>query len=139
MNESNNFWEKIYRNEFLRFAFVGGINTATFYLLYLLFQQALTFHYLAAHITAFLVSMIGSYFLNVFFTFGVKPSWKTFFQFPLTQAVNFSVSTVLVFILVELISLPPIIAPIIAVLFTVPITFIITSKILKRDGVRNEA
>ncbi|GIN14358.1 hypothetical protein J26TS2_42250 [Shouchella clausii] len=138
MNERTNIWKKIYHNSFVRFAFVGGINTGTFYLLYLLFQQVFSLHYLAAHVTAFLLSMIGSYFLNVFFTFGVKPSWKTFLQFPLTQAVNFSVSTVLVFVLVEWIGLPAPLAPLVAVLFTVPITYIVTAKILKRDGVQHE-
>ncbi|GAF17528.1 sugar translocase in surface polysaccharides biosynthesis [Bacillus sp. JCM 19046] len=97
----------MYHNQFIRFAVVGGLNTGTFYLLYLLFHQLFMLQYLVSHIAAFLLSMIGSYFLNVFFTFGVKPSWKTFIQFPLTQVVNFTVSTVFVFIFVEWVNLSP--------------------------------
>ncbi|WP_059105378.1 GtrA family protein [Shouchella shacheensis] len=132
-------FSKLASNEIIRFVIVGGINTGTFYVLFLLFHHALDLFYLAAHILAFLLSMVGSYFLNVFFTFGVKPSWKSFFQFPLTQVVNLSVSSALVFVLVEWVSLPATFAPILAVFFTVPITFIITAKILKRDGVQHEA
>ncbi|GAF14774.1 sugar translocase in surface polysaccharides biosynthesis [Bacillus sp. JCM 19045] len=139
MKESNSLWRKVYHNQFIRFAVVGGLNTGTFYLLYLLFHQLFMLQYLVSHIAAFLLSMIGSYFLNVFFTFGVKPSWKTFIQFPLTQVVNFTVSTVFVFIFVEWVNLSPLIAPILAVLFTVPITFLVTAKILRRDGVSHES
>ncbi|MFS0787836.1 GtrA family protein [Shouchella sp. 1P09AA] len=139
MNAFSNFCQKIYRNQFMRFAFVGGINTLVFYSLFLLFHQVFGLFYLVAHITAFLLSMVVSYFLNVFFTFGVKPSLKTFLQFPLTQVVNFSVSTTLVFVFVELIGLSPVIAPILAVFLTVPITYIVTAKILKRDGVSHES
>ncbi|KQL57091.1 GtrA family protein [Shouchella lehensis] len=139
MSAFSNFCQKIYRNQFMRFAFVGGINTLVFYSLFLLFHQVFSLFYLAAHILAFILSMVASYFLNVFFTFGVKPSIKTFLQFPLTQVVNFSVSTSLVFVFVELVKLSPVIAPILAVFLTVPITFVITAKILKRDGVSHES
>ncbi|AIY06552.1 hypothetical protein Plano_2587 [Planococcus sp. PAMC 21323] len=42
-----------------------------------------------------------------------------------------SVSTILIFIFVEFLKLNSNIAPFAAVLFTVPITFIVSSKILK--------
>ncbi|WZY00504.1 GtrA family protein [Bacillus sp. FSL W7-1360] len=124
--------------EICRFILVGGTNTVIFYGLYLVFTQWLLFHYMVSHVCAFLLSMVVSYFLNVFFTFNVRPSWKTFFQFPLTQVVNLTVSSGLVYVLVEWIGLAPVLAPIFAVFFTVPITFIMSAKILKQDVISHE-
>ncbi len=62
MNAFSNFCQKIYRNQFMRFAFVGGINTLVFYSLFLLFHQVFSLFYLVAHILAFILSMIVSYF-----------------------------------------------------------------------------
>jgi putative flippase GtrA len=125
--------------EIIRFIVVGGINTATFYLFYLLLHYAMEIYYLAAHILAFFISMVGSYFLNVFFTFKVKPSWKTFLQFPITQAVNLTASSLFVYVFVEWFRIPAVIAPLFAVFFTVPITFIITAKILKTGELQHES
>lgn len=125
--------------EIFRFIFVGGINTVTFYVFFLLLHHVIGLYYLAAHIFAFFISMVGSYFLNVFFTFNVKPSLKTFLQFPITQAVNITVSSLLVYMFVEWLKVPAVVAPLFAVIFTVPITYIITAKILKREIVQNES
>ena len=125
--------------EIFRFIFVGGINTVTFYVFFLLLHHVIGLYYLAAHIFAFFISMVGSYFLNVFFTFNVKPSLKTFLQFPITQAVNITVSSLLVYMFVEWLKVPAVVSPLFAVIFTVPITYIITAKILKREIVQNES
>ena len=125
--------------EIFRFIFVGGINTVTFYVFFLLLHHVIGLYYLAAHIFAFFISMVGSYFLNVFFTFNVKPSLKTFLQFPITQAVNINVSSLLVYMFVEWLKVPAVVSPLFAVIFTVPITYIITAKILKREIVQNES
>ena len=125
-------------NEFIRFAVVGGVNTINYYLVFLLLHNAFQLNYLVAHITAFLISMVVSYYLNCYFTYGVKPTWKKFFQFPLTQVVNVSVSSTLIFVFVEYFSISSNIAPIAAIFVTVPITFLITGKILKQDGAQHE-
>lgn len=125
-------------NEFTRFVVVGGVNTLNYYLVFLLFHNLFHFYYLAAHIIGFLISMVISYYLNCYFTYGVKPTWKKFFQFPLTQLVNVTVSSSLIFVFVEFFSLSSNLAPIAAIFVTVPITFLITGKILKQDGAHHE-
>ncbi|MCA1012510.1 GtrA family protein [Halobacillus halophilus] len=119
-------------NELTRFILVGGMNTLNYYIVFLFLHNLLNFHYMIAHITGFLISFVISFFLNTYFTYKVKPTLKKFLQFPLTQVVNVGVSSILVFVLVDLLSLNSNIAPLIAVFFTVPITFIVTSKILKQ-------
>lgn len=125
-------------NEFTRFVIVGGLNTANYYLIYLLCYNILGWHYLLSHITGFLISFVISFFLNVYFTYKVKPSWSKFLKFPLTQVVNMSVSSGLVYVFIEWFQINGNIAPLAAVFFTVPITFLVTSKILKNDGGNNE-
>ncbi|PBB06549.1 MULTISPECIES: GtrA family protein [Salimicrobium] len=123
---------KKWNNEFTRFVLVGGLNTANYYIFYLLFYNVLELYYLISHILAFFISMVISFFLNVYFTYGVKPTISKFLLFPFTQFVNMSVSSLLVFVFVDLFGWNGNIAPLVAVFFTVPITFVVTGKILKR-------
>lgn len=122
---------KLLQKEFIRFVFVGVINTGTYYGIYLVLHNVFSMPYLAAHLIGFFISLNISFFLNTYFTYRVRPTWKKYLAFPLTQAVNISVSTALIFIFVEFLGLNSNIAPFAAVLFTVPITFVISSKILK--------
>lgn len=125
---------KILNNEIFRFVLVGGLNTLNYYILYLLLFHILSINYLTAHITAFLISMIGSFFLNAYFTYRTRPSLKKFLKFPLTYVVNISVSTVSIYILVELLGLNEIISPLIATVIAIPFTFVISKKILKPES-----
>lgn len=117
--------------EFNRFVVVGVINTLTYYSIYLLLHKGAGLPYLLAHVLGFLISLNVSFFLNSYVTYKVKPTLKKYLYFPLTQAVNMSVSTVLIYVFVEFIHLSSNIAPFVAVLFTVPITFLVSSRIMK--------
>ncbi len=60
---------------FLRFGIIGVINTVHYYIWYLLFLY-FNIPYVISHTIAFTLSMIGSYFLNCYFTFKTKPTLK---------------------------------------------------------------
>ncbi len=122
---------KALNTEFTRFIVVGVINTLSYYSIYLVLHNVVNLPYLIAHLVGFLISLNISFFLNCYVTYRIKPTLKKYLYFPLTQVVNMSVSTVLIFIFVEFLNLNSNIAPFAAVLFTVPITFIVSSKILK--------
>ena len=119
--------------EFTRFVVVGGINTVTYYFLYLFCLHFLQFHYFLSHAVGFVVSLVGSFFLNAYFTYKIKPTLAKFIRFPLTQVVNTLSSTILLFVLIEWFRINSNFAPLIAVIFTVPITFILTGRILKQS------
>lgn len=121
------------KSEVFRFIIVGVMNTANYYIIYLFFLKLVGFNYLIAHILGFLISMVGSFFLNSYFTYRTKPTLKKFFQFPLTYVVNITVTTVSIYILVDLIGLNDIISPLLASLIAIPFTFIISKKILQQD------
>lgn len=118
-------------HEFTRFIIVGGINTVHYYVIYLLCIHWLHVHYLSAHILGFISSLIGSFFLNAYITYKVKPTLAKFIRFPLTQMVNILASTSLIFVFIDWLQINDSLAPVIAVIFTIPITFFITGRILR--------
>lgn len=119
--------------EILKFIIVGGINTLNYYVVYLLLLKLLHIEYMISHITGFLVAFVISYYLNCYFVYRVKPTWRKFISFPITQIVNVSLQTVLLYVFVSWLNLPAEIAPFAGLIITIPITFILSKWILK-DG-----
>jgi putative flippase GtrA len=116
------------KGQILRFALVGTVNTGTYYVSYRLL--CLWLPYLAAHVLATVLSMIGSFFMNVRFTFGTSPSWQKFLRFPLTNVTSLVLTTVGVYALVSGLAVDPRIAPLIAALGAIPVTFVIARCVL---------
>ncbi|HHW9452241.1 TPA: flippase GtxA [Staphylococcus aureus] len=117
--------------EILKFIIVGGINTLNYYVVYLLLLKLLHIEYMISHITGFLVAFVISYYLNCYFVYRVKPTWRKFISFPITQIVNVSLQTVLSYVFVSWLNLPAEIAPFAGLVITIPITFVLSKWILK--------
>ncbi|MCC5394720.1 flippase GtxA [Staphylococcus aureus] len=117
--------------EILKFIIVGGINTLNYYVVYLLLLKLLHIEYMISHITGFLVAFVISYYLNCYFVYRVKPTWRKFIIFPITQIVNVSLQTVLLYVFVSWLNLPAEIAPFAGLVITIPITFVLSKWILK--------
>lgn len=117
-------------SQIFRFGIVGVLNTLNYYILYLIFLRICSLPYMVSHLTAFIISMIGSFYLNCYFTYKVKPTLKKFFQFPITYLVNVSVSSLSLILLVDIFNLNETISPLIAQGLTIPATFVISKKIL---------
>ncbi|CAC5941812.1 Putative sugar translocase in surface polysaccharides biosynthesis [Staphylococcus aureus] len=117
--------------EILKFIIVGGINTLNYYVGYLLLLKLLHIEYMISHITGFIVAFVISYYLNCYFVYRVKPTWRKFISFPITQIVNISLQTVLLYVFVSWLNLPAEIAPFAGLIITIPITFILSKWILK--------
>ncbi|HDP5831914.1 TPA: flippase GtxA [Staphylococcus aureus] len=117
--------------EILKFIIVGGINTLNYYVVYLLLLKLLHIEYMISHITGFIVAFVISYYLNCYFVYKVKPTWRKFISFPITQIVNVSLQTVLLYVFVSWLNLPAEIAPFAGLIIMIPITFILSKWILK--------
>ncbi|HDZ6176767.1 TPA: flippase GtxA [Staphylococcus aureus] len=117
--------------EILKFIIVGGINTLNYYVVYLLMLKLLHIEYMISHITGFIVAFVISYYLNCYFVYRVKPTWRKFISFPITQIVNVSLQTVLLYVFVSWLNLPAEIAPFAGLIITIPITFVLSKWILK--------
>lgn len=124
------------RGQIVRFALVGVVNTGTYYGLYLLLLTWLP--YVAAHVVAFLLSMVGSFFLTSYFTYRTRPTWRKFLLFPLTNAANFVVTTSGVYLLVDVLHLGSRYAPLIAAAAAIPVTFVVSRTIMLRPEGRRE-
>ncbi|MFF5784341.1 GtrA family protein [Streptomyces sp. NPDC012693] len=111
-----------------RFALVGGVNTGTFFGCYLLLHPWMP--YFAAYSLAFLLSMVGSFFLNTYFTYRTRPTWKKFALFPLTNVTNYLVQSVGLYALVTWAHMDDRIAPLVAAVVAIPFTYLISQRIL---------
>ncbi|MFK8850055.1 GtrA family protein [Streptomyces sp. Ac-502] len=118
----------------LRFAVVGGVNTITFYGSYLALHPWMA--YFAAYTIAFVFSMLGSFFLNTYFTYRTRPTWKKFLLFPLTQITNYVVQSAGLVVLVNWCGLDTRIAPLVAAVIAIPFTYLVSTRILapRRSG-----
>ncbi|WP_093715927.1 GtrA family protein [Actinacidiphila alni] len=114
--------------QIVRFALVGGVNTATFYGFYLALHPWMP--YFAAYTLAFVLSMIGSFFLNTYFTYRTRPTWRKFLLFPLTNLTNYVVTSVGVYALVEWAGMNDKIAPLAAAAAAIPFTYLLSRRIL---------
>jgi len=112
----------------LRFGVVGVVNTAVYYACYLALSTVLP--YLAAHVIAFVTAMIGSFFLNCHYTFRIKPTWRKFLLFPLSNITNFVVTSVGLYVLVGRLHMNSTIAPLVAAAVAIPVTFVVAHYIL---------
>jgi putative flippase GtrA len=118
--------------QILVFSLVGVVNTGTYYGSYLLLLPRLP--YLAAHVLGSLISMTGSFFLNAWFTYRIKPTWRKFLLFPLTNATNFTVTTVGLYVIVDVLHSGSRFAPLLASAAAIPVTFVVSRMIMQPKG-----
>lgn len=73
--------------------------------------------------------MVGS-FLNCYWTFQTRPTWRKFALFPLTNATNYVLTTVGVVVLVEWLGVDEHLAPLVVALAAIPVTFVLSRRVL---------
>jgi putative flippase GtrA len=112
----------------VRFGLVGVINTGVYYGVYLILRTVLP--YLVAHVIAFLLAMVGSYFLNCWFTFRTRPTLRKFLLFPLSNATNFTITSVGLYLLVDIGHVNEKISPLIAAAAAIPVTYVVARYVL---------
>lgn len=115
--------------QFIKFGIVGLSNTLISYVVYVVLVY-LKMHYILANIMGFLVSVLNAYYWNNKYVFkeqeGEQRVWwktlgKTFLSYAGTGLV---LSNVLLVVWVDWLGISEIIAPIINLLITVPLNFI---------------
>lgn len=116
--------------QFLKFGFVGGINTVLSYVIYYVLCIIMGWNYLVSQAVAWFITVFISYILNNIMTFsdGEKPEWsirslvKVYVSYSIT---GLFLATLLSWIWVDLLSISKALAPIINLLFTIPLNFIL--------------
>lgn len=122
----------IWQHSLLRFVLIGVFNTVHFWIWYNLFLK-MNILYPVAFTLGFVLSMVGSFFLNTYFTFRTTPSFKKFIRFPLTTLPNYLISQIGLWVLVEQLALPKNISGLLASLAAIPVTYLVTKFILTRE------
>lgn len=126
------WWKKYFSGEFIRFLLVGAANTAFGYVVY---AALLTFMgYKPAYTGSFVLSVLFSFWLNSRFVFRVRLSIKGLLRFPLVYLVQYLLGIVLMFVMVERIGVSAYFSPLIVIVATIPVTFILSRILLKGTG-----
>ncbi len=125
--------EKLFNAESVRFIIAGGLNTLITYLFYLLLL--LFSPYEIAYSTSFATGIASGYTLNALFVFRQPWMWKKMFQFPVVYIVQYAIGLLFMTILVDRFHIDKKVAPIIIILLSLPLTFLL-SKFIVKHGVK---
>ncbi|MBF0495323.1 MAG: GtrA family protein [Deltaproteobacteria bacterium] len=120
---------KFISRELIRFILVGGLNTAITYGIYLLLLLALA--YPLAYSGSYVLGIFISYYLNTKFVFKQKPTITKALQFPLVYVVQYLLGVALLYVLVTVWHMDQRLAPVVIVLLTIPVTFLLSRVIIK--------
>ena len=125
--------------QFIRFGLVGVSNTVISYLLnvavlLILKPYGLSWDYVAANLVAFFLSVLWSFYWNNKYVFQEKDGqkrnvWKTLLKTYLSYAfTGIVLNNALSYLWIEIVGISKYIAPIINLLISVPLNFIINKK-----------
>src|SRR5699024_3322956 len=118
-------------DEVIKCVIVGGMNTLTYYIVYLCLLKLLEMKYFVSHIGGFVSSFVMSYYLDCYFVYVLTATCSKFVTFPLTQIVSMGMQTLLLYIFVQWFGISSVIAPFAGLIITIPITFVLSKYILR--------
>ncbi len=123
-DRSKEDWQALL-TQFIKFGLVGLSNAIVLYGVYYLLLKA-GMHYILAYIIAFILSVLNAYLWNNRFVF--KNSTESFFKKIIkvyaSYTFTFLLSTILLYVWVDLLHVSDKIGPIINIVITTPINFI---------------
>lgn len=115
--------------QFIKFGIVGLSNTFISYVVYIVLVAA-NFHYLLASIIGFLISVVNAFYWNEKYVFKAENKaqrvwWKVFLKTFLSYAgTGLILNNILLVVWVDWFEISKVIAPIINLLITVPLNFV---------------
>lgn len=115
---------------FPRYLVAGVINTSTTYLLYL--GLVLFLPYLLSYTISYIFGICLGYLLNSKWVFGKAPSVKTAIQYQFVLIANYVFGVFLLWNLVAIADISKEIAPLLIVVASVPVTYILNKLIFQR-------
>lgn len=116
-------------SSFLRFLISGGVNTVATYAVYLALLQLAGYKF--AYTIAYVFGIALSFVINRFFVFQTHRGWRSMVFFPFVYLAQYLVSLLILWVWVERLHQPKQLGPIIAVIFTVPLTYALSRLVFK--------
>jgi putative flippase GtrA len=120
--------------EFITFAFFGAINTAVTYGVYVLCVRVIPYN--AAYTISYAFGIVLSYWLNARFVFGERLRISRALQYPIVYAVQYLVGLAVLYVAVEVAGLNKYVAPLLVVVLTLPVTYVLSRYVIKRPARR---
>lgn len=119
---------KQYMSQFLKFGLIGVLNTVISYVVYLILIK-LGIHYIVSNLISFSVSVVNSFCWNQKYVFTGNRNriwWKTFAKTYISYAgTGIVLSSLLLFLWIDIFGITKEIAPMMSLVLTVPINFIV--------------
>jgi putative flippase GtrA len=114
-------------SSFARFLISGGFNTAVTYAVYLILLGFMG--YKMAYTMAYLLGIALAFVINRLFVFKTHRGWRSLALFPFVYLAQYLVSMAAIWVWVELLHLPKQLAPLIAIVITIPLTFVLSRMV----------
>ena len=115
-------------SEIARFLIGGASTTVASYIVYLLLLPHLA--YLVAYGIAYATGIAWSYLASTLFVFRRRPSIGRALAFPLTYVVQYLAGSVLLVLLVDTLGVRKTFAPLVVVIATLPMTYLLSRWII---------
>jgi len=115
---------------FVRFLVSGVFNTAVTYGLYLILIMFLSYPF--SYTIAYLAGILIAYLLNRFFVFKSHQGFISVLLLPIIYAVQYCMGLIVLWCWIEVLLLNEKIAPLVAVVITLPITFLLSKMVFSK-------
>jgi putative flippase GtrA len=110
-----------------RFLVAGAVNTGLTWLAYLALLRVTG--YRVAFTVSFVLGILLSYALNARFVFRRPVEWGSFLRFPLVYVAQYLAGLLLVSLLVEWLHVATWVAPLLVLVVTIPLTYVLTRAV----------
>jgi putative flippase GtrA len=111
--------------QFIKFSIVGLSNTAIGLGTYYLFLW-LGCYYMIANVLSWIISVFNAFYWNNKYVFKSSTTWfRALFRTYISYGVSFLVGTAILFALVEWCGISDIIAPLLVLIVTIPLNFVL--------------
>lgn len=128
MGSLNQYATTLTRNVVIRFLLGGASTTILSYAVYLLLLTWLP--YLAAYAFAFASGVAWSYFANTLFVFRRRPTVARALAFPIVYLAQYLAGSMLLVVLIDDVQLPAKFAPLVVVVVTLPLTYVLSRWVI---------
>lgn len=125
-----NVVRRLAENRFFRFLVTGALNTIVTFGIYVVLKTV--FNYQIAYLLSFLSGILFAYFMNVVFVFKKSLSLRTFIRFPFVYVIQYIAGAILLELLVHMLGFSATFAPLFVIVFTLPLTFLLSRFVLSK-------
>lgn len=123
----NILYRFIQRNSFVRFLLSGGLNTVVTWALYLVLLNFIG--YKTSYSISYVFGIVLAYLINRFFVFKTHRGVSSIMLFPLVYLFQYLLGLLIVWGWVEVFKMEVLFAPLISIIVSIPITYILTKYV----------